>query len=106
MYKIKCDDYTLYDHREPDLIVSNPKCKLEVNTVGEASFTIHHNHPYYNTLKPLKSVFEISDEIGVIFRGRMTNNSLDFYNSKAVDLEGSMAFFNDSIVRPDRKSVV
>lgn len=100
MYTIKCDKYTLYDHREPDLIVTNPKCKLEVNTVGEASFTIHHNHPYYDALKPLKSVFEISDEIGVIFRGRMTNNSLDFYNSKAVDLEGSMAYFNDSIVRP------
>lgn len=100
MYSIKCDDYTLYDFRDPDLIVGNPKCKLEVNTVGEASFTIHHNHPYYNALKPLKSVFEISDEIGVIFRGRMTNNSLDFYNSKAVDLEGSMAYFNDSIVRP------
>lgn len=100
MYTIKCDKYTLYDHREPDLIVTNPKCKLEVNTVCEASFTIHHNHPYYDALKPLKSVFEISDEIGVIFRGRMTNNSLDFYNSKAVDLEGSMAYFNDSIVRP------
>ena len=100
MYTIKCDQYTLYDQRDSELIVSSPKCKLEVNTVGEASFTIHHNHPYYNALKPLKSVFEISDEIGVIFRGRMTNNSLDFYNSKAVDLEGSMAYFNDSIVRP------
>ncbi|MBO5957551.1 MAG: hypothetical protein J6Q39_08350 [Bacteroidales bacterium] len=100
MYSITCDNYTLYDHRDPDLVVGNPKCKLEVNTVGEASFTIHQSHPYYSALKPLKSVFEISDEIGVIFRGRMTNNSLDFYNSKAVDLEGSMAFFNDSIVRP------
>lgn len=100
MYTITCDKYTLYDNRDPELIVNEPKCKLEVNTVGEASFTIHHNHPYYDALKPLKSVFEISDEIGVIFRGRMTNNSLDFYNSKAVDLEGSMAYFNDSMVKP------
>lgn len=100
MYTIKCDDYMLYNILEPELIVSNPKVKLKVNTVGSASFTIHHNHPYYNALKPLKSMFEVSDEIGVIFRGRMTNNSLDFYNSKAVDLEGSMAFLNDSIVRP------
>lgn len=100
MYTIKCDGLTLFDSRNPELIVSNPKVKLEVNTVGEASFTIYHDHPYYEKLMPLKSHFEVSDEIGVIFRGRMTNHSLDFYNSKAVDLEGSMAFFNDSIVRP------
>ena len=100
MYQIKCDDFHLYDYRLPDLIVTDPKVKIAVNTVGEASFTIHNNHPYYSKLKVLKSIFEISDEIGVIFRGRMTNNSQDFHNSKAVDLEGLMAFFNDSAVRP------
>ena len=100
MYQIKCDDFYLYDYRMPDLIVTDPKVKMAVNTVGEASFVIHSNHPYYSKLKMLKSIFEISDDIGVIFRGRMTNNSQDFHNSKAVDLEGLMAFFNDSIVRP------
>ncbi len=100
MYKIKCDDCTLYDGRIPELIINNPNVKLEVNTVGTATFNIYHNHPYYDKLQYLKSVFEISDEIGVIFRGRMTENTLDFQNSKAVDLEGSMAYFNDSIVRP------
>ena len=100
MYQIKCDDFHLYDYRLPDLIVTDPKVKIAVNTVGEASFTIHNNHPYYSQLKVLRSIFEISDEIGVIFRGRMTNNSQDFHNSKAVDLEGLMAFFNDSVVRP------
>lgn len=100
MYQIKCDDFYLYDYRMPELIVTDPKVKVAVNTVGEASFVIHGNHPYYSKLKMLKSIFEISDEVGVIFRGRMTNNSQDFHNSKAVDLEGLMAFFNDSIVRP------
>lgn len=100
MYQIKCDDFYLYDYRMPELIVTDPKVKMAVNTVGEASFVIHSNHPYYSKLKMLKSIFEISDDIGVIFRGRMTNNSQDFHNSKAVDLEGLMAFFNDSIVRP------
>lgn len=100
MYQIKCDDSILYDYRDPSLIVANPRVKIEVNTVGDASFTIYQNHPYYGKLKVLKSIFEISDEIGVIFRGRMTENSHDFYNTKAVDLEGLMAFFNDSIVAP------
>ena len=30
----------------------------------------------------------------------MTEDSADVYNSKAVDLEGAMAYFNDSTVRP------
>ena len=88
------------DLRDEKLIVLNPKCKLKVNTVGEASFTIHKRHPYYGQLKKLKSIFEIADEIGVIFRGRMTNDSLDFHNGKAVDLEGAMAFLNDSYIEP------
>lgn len=99
-YQIICDDYPLFDPREDKLTVESPKVNLEVNTVGEGSFTIYQNHPYYGKLKKLKSVFEVSDDIGVIFRGRMTNNSFDFYNSKFVDLEGAMAYFNDSKVRP------
>lgn len=100
MYQIKCDGYHLLDVRDDELMVINPKVKLEVNTVGEASFTIYKSHPNYDELHKLKSVFEVSDEIGVIFRGRMTDDTVDFNNGKAVDLEGSMAFFNDSIVRP------
>lgn len=100
MYQIKCDDFVLYDPRAEDLIVSNPKCKLQVNTVGEASFNIYATHPFYDKLKQLKSVFEISQDGDVIFRGRMTENSMDFDNVKSVDLEGCMAYFNDSVVRP------
>ena len=100
MYRINCDGYPLLDLRDDDLIVVNPKCSLEVNKVGEAKFTIYQNHPYYDKLKKFKSIVEISDEFGTLFRGRMTNDTKDFYNGKAVDLEGSMAFFNDSIIRP------
>lgn len=100
MYSIKCDGYTLYDPRDDELIVDAPKVNLEVNTVGDGSFTIYETHPHYGRLKKLKSIFEVSDEIGVIFRGRMTGNSCDFNNCKMVDMEGMMACFNDSIVRP------
>ena len=100
MYQIKCDDYVLYDPRDEELIVGNPKCKLEVNTVGSASFNIYAKHPHYNKLQKLRSVFEISQDGKAIFRGRMTDDSKDFNNMKAIDIEGAMAFFNDSIVRP------
>lgn len=100
MYQIRCDNNILYDPRDEELIVQKPKCKLEANTVGEASFTILSNHPYYSTLQKLRSIFEIRQDDEVIFRGRMTNDSLDFYNQLAVDLEGVLAFANDSIIPP------
>lgn len=100
MYQIKCDDYVLYDPRIDELILLNPRCKLEVNTVGEGSFTILREHPYYDKLKKLKSVFEIKQDDQVIFRGRMTNDSRDFNNRLAVDLEGVLGFANDSIIGP------
>ena len=55
MYQIKCDDYVLYDPRIDELMLLNPKCKLAVNTVGGASFTILAKHPYYDRLKKLNS---------------------------------------------------
>ena len=100
IYQIKCDNYILYDPRSDELIVNNPKCKLQVNTVGEASFLIYASHPYYEKLHKMRSVFEILQDGQTIFRGRMTDDSRDFNNSLSVDLEGVMAYFNDSIIRP------
>lgn len=100
MYQIKCDDFVLYDPRIEELMLLNPKCKLAVNTVGGASFTILAKHPYYDRLKKLKSIVEISQDGQVIFRGRITNDSKDFHNKLAVDVEGVLAFANDSIVAP------
>lgn len=100
MYQISCDGKVLYDPRDEELIVNNPRCTLEVNTVGEASFSIYATHKHYGELQKLKSVFEILQDGIPIFRGRMTDDTKDFNNIKAVDLEGVMAFFNDSIIKP------
>lgn len=106
MYKMTCNGHPLLDVRDDDLYLINPKIKLALNTVGEGSFKIYNNHPYYSqlqsseTVAPYTSIFEVSDEYGVIFRGRMTEDTKDFDNGKDVDLEGVLAFFNDSIVSP------
>lgn len=100
MYQILCDGHVLDDPRDDELTVSNPKCKLGTNTVGEASFSIAAEHPYYGHLEKMRSVFEIKQDEHTIFRGRMTDDTKDFNNTKVVDLEGVMAYFNDSIIRP------
>lgn len=100
MYQITCDGLPLLDLRDDELVLINPKVNLEVNKVGEASFTIYKSHPNYDSLKKLKSVFEVSDDFGVVFRGRATRDTVDFDQGMMVDLEGAMAYFNDSVVRP------
>ena len=101
-YQIKCDEFLLHDLRLDDekCIVLNPKCTLEVNTVGTASFMILSEHPNYGVLKKMRSIFEILQDGKPIFRGRMTGDTRDFDNTKLVDLEGVLAFFNDSVVKP------
>ena len=100
MYQIRCDNHILYDPRDEELTVLNPRCSLKVNSVGEGSFTILPNHPHYDKLKKLSSVFEVLQDEEVIFRGRMTNDSRDFYNRLEVDLEGIMGIMNDTIIPP------
>ena len=100
MYRVTCDGFPLLDWRDNDLFLVAPKVRLEVNTVGEGSFTIYKQHPYFDKLARLKSVIEVSDETGVIFRGRATGDSIDFDHGMEVDMEGALAYFNDSIVRP------
>lgn len=99
MYRLTCDGLPLLDWRDDDMVLVDPKVKLEVNKVGEGSFTIYKNHPHYGKIKKLKSVFEVSDDHGVIFRGRATGDTVDLDHGMAVDLEGAMAYFNDSVVR-------
>lgn len=100
MYQIKCDNNVLLDLRDDDLILSSPKLDLETNTCGNCSFTIHSNHPYYDRLQKMKSVFTVLEDGNTIFKGRMLTDSLDWNNSKKVELEGILAYFNDSIISP------
>lgn len=100
MYQVYCDEYLLYDPRIDDLKLLSAKCNLEANTVCEGALSILHTHPYYDKLTPLKSVFEIKEGDHTLFRGRMTNNSRDFYKKLDVDLEGVLAFTNDTIIPP------
>lgn len=100
MYTITCGEYPLLDLRAEKLMLINPKVNLEVNTAGSGSFKIYKSHPFYDKIEFLKSVIEVADEFGVLFRGRVTAEIDDFYGGKDVEMEGVMCFFNDSVVRP------
>ena len=52
MFQLKCDDYILYDPRDERLIIGDDATvDLETNKAGSMSFSLYHNHPYYNYIK-------------------------------------------------------
>lgn len=100
MYKIKCDDFTLYNPHKAELVVNSPTLNLEVNKAGSLIFSIYPSHPYYNVIDKMKSVVTVLQDDRVIFRGRVYSDTVNFYKVKKVESEGVLAYFNDSIIRP------
>ena len=100
MYVIKCDDKTLYNPLRQELTLSAPTLNLEVNKVGSVTFSMYPNHPQYNALKKMESIISVLQDSRVIFKGRVYSDAVNFYKVKRVEVEGLLAYFNDSIVRP------
>lgn len=107
MYQIKCDDYILFDLRDDEYIVGNPKLKLETNKVGELTFTIYDDHPYFDKIKKLKSIIRVyqfrqgvSIDGRLIFKGRVIEDTQDFDNAKVIECESKLAMLLDSQTPP------
>lgn len=100
MYQVKCDNNIIYDLRDEELKIINPKLQTEVNKTGTFEFIIPPQNPYYSMVKKLKSIITIYQDGEEIWRGRVLNDKIDFYNRKQVECEGELSFLLDSIQRP------
>lgn len=108
MYQITCDNQILYDIRSKDRIVTSPKLILETGKNGSLSFRIPRTNPMRDKINLKKSIFKVF-QIDVVnnkkiyhqlFRGSAYSTEEDLYLRGTVDVEGELAFFNDSIIRP------
>lgn len=108
MYQITCDNQILYDIRSRDRIVTSPKLILEIGKNGSLSFRIPRTNPMRDKINLKKSIFKVF-QIDVVnnkkiyhqlFRGSAYSTEEDLYLRGTVEVEGELAFFNDSIVRP------
>ena len=97
MYQITCDEYILHDPRLSDLSVIEAKCDLAINKTGSLSFLIAPTHPYYDVIKKHKSIITLYQDEKILFRGRVLNDEIDFYNMKSVECEGELSYLIDSI---------
>lgn len=100
MYKVYCDGERIYDARFEDYQIFNATVELELNKTGSFVFDIFPDHPKYGVLRKLKSEIIVLQDNLLIFRGRILNEEIGFYNQRQVTCEGELAFLLDSIMRP------
>lgn len=100
MYKVYCDEYLLHDDAVQTLRLTEPELKLEVNKAGKFTFQIYPDHQHYKKPQRFKSTVTIYQDDYMIFRGRILNDNLGFYNEREIECEGELAFLLDSIQRP------
>ena len=100
MYLIKCDDLPLYNPLTTDYVLGSPTLSLELNKAGSLSFSIYPTHPHFNAIKKMESEITVLQDSKTIFKGRVFSDNVNFYKVKKTEVEGILAYFNDSIVRP------
>lgn len=110
IYSVYLDGESIYENDFTNTLLS-PTCDLELNAAGSFKFTMPPGHIHYNSPKLLMSNVEVleldesdktkSSRFNSIFYGRVIKISTDSFNQKIVECEGALAFFNDSIQRPN-----
>lgn len=100
-YQITLDNkYILYDVRNDELTLENPKLDLTIGKVGKLSFSIYPDHPYFDLVEKKSSKIETTKNGKTIFRGRVIEEEQGLYNNKDLLCESALAYLNDSVVRP------
>ena len=100
MLTISIEDHQIYNPMNPNLQVLFPVLTMEDNTAGKLTFQIYEdnaNIEYVKKLYPFVTVFRDGNPI---FKGRVINDSKNFYNGKNVEIEGKLAVLNDTLLLP------
>lgn len=100
MIIIKCGEEVIYHPLHPELKLIDPKLTMEDSAAGNLTFKIYADHPKQERIRKLFPLITVFRDGAVIFKGRVIKDGKDFYNGKAVEAEGQLAFFNDSCLEP------
>ena len=102
MYKITAQNrsgitYTLYDPRSQDLKLISPTCKTTVNKAGLLTFSVPLTHPHTDKIAKLDTVVTLWQDDAILFRGRALNDEWDLRSTRKIEVEGELAYLNDSV---------
>ena len=101
MIQMFCDEQLLYDPRNKEYTIANPRCELEINRTGSLSFRVGTDNPRYNFIQKMKSEIAIYQDGEWLASFRVLNTEQDFNNIKTVSCEGELAYLLDSNQRID-----
>lgn len=104
MYKIFADDMLIYDSTIEDYKIGKGTVTLEAGKTGSFVFTLYPDHFYYDRFVKLRTVVTVYKDSRIVFRGRVLNDAVDYWNVKTLTCEGELGFLNDSIIRPEKFS--
>lgn len=104
MYRIYADNQLLYSPKAaangPYGLISPMIEYSELGSAGSLSFTVLPDHPMYEKLHPLKTMFSVMDGNEEIFKGRLLSADSDFFNQKNITCEGDLVVLKDSPQSP------
>lgn len=100
MYRIYADSDLIYDSTIDDFVLTEANLDLEGRRAGSFVFGLYPNNPFYSKLQKLKTTISIYQRDYLLYKGRILNEDIGFYNEKTFTCEGELAYFNDTIMRP------
>lgn len=104
MYRVVCDNKKeqrpVMDVRDETLSIINAEIREDINKVPSFSFDITATNPCYSDIQKLKTEVIVEDENTEMFRGRCIAEETDFYNTKSISCEGTMAYLLDTKYPP------
>lgn len=100
MYRIYADDDVIYDSTIDDQRIEKGELTLELGKSGSFSMSIYSDHPAYDTIVKMKTIIKITRDGRIIFRGRVLNDSTDYWGLRTLTCEGELSFLQDTIMRP------
>ena len=102
MYKIYLGNTLIFDDDEISKtnFLTEPTLEMEVGKAGTFTFTIYPEHPNYDDFTKLTSRVWVEQNGERIFHGRVLSSEDNFLKARKITVEGTLAFLNDTIVRP------
>ena len=102
MYKIYLGSSLVFDDSDirEERFVEEPTLEMEVGKAGTLKFSVYPNHPLYNNFYKLTSYVTLMRNDEVLFKGRVLSSEDNMVGARKITVEGSLAFLNDSIIRP------
>lgn len=100
MYRIYADDTLIYDSTLEDYKIGKGQITKEADKSGSFVFSVYPDHPYYNQFVRMKTVITVYKSGRIVFRGRILDDTTDYWNAKTITCEGELGFLQDSVARP------